>query len=121
MAEINLVHVDAVMKEYIDPGIKSHPLEMDDLLARIEKGQSKPTNGRGRTIINRVRRSASFGAPGESGALPTAGRSEFNQFKIFPEMVSAGWRVSGRAIRNCNGNEKAMINILSYEVDAPLQ
>lgn len=118
MAETNLSHVEAVMREYVDPAIKTHPLEMDDLYERIERGQSKPTNSRGRVIVNRVRRSASFGTPGESGPLPVAGRSEFNQFKIFPETVYAGWRLSNLAIDNCNGNEKALINLLSYEMDA---
>jgi hypothetical protein len=121
MAETDVTHVDAVIKEFIAPGITDQFLEEKDLFNRIERGAMQRTNSRGVTIVNRTRRNASFGAIGESGTLPTSGRSEFNQFKVFPTSLFSGWRVSRLAVANCKGDAGSLIDVLSFEMDACLE
>lgn len=118
MAETQVTHVEAVVKERIAPGLKDQFLEEDDLFNRIERGRGQRTNMRGVRIPNRVRRNASFGAGGEDMVLPVAGRSEWAEFKVYPTTVYSGWRMSNLAIDNCKNSEDALIDLLADEIEA---
>ncbi len=121
MAETTVTYAEAVIKELISPSIRDHFLEQRDLINRISRGQGKKTNARGVRIPSRVRRNASFGAIGESGTLPTEGRSEFVELKVYPTSLFSGYGVSRLAIANTKGNENALINILEFEMSAALE
>jgi hypothetical protein len=121
MAATEVAYVDATIREHIAPGITDQFLEVKDLFNRIDQGQMQRTNARGVRIVNRSRRNASFGAIGESGTLPTSGRSEFNEFKVFPTTLFSGWRVSRLAVANCKGNQSALIDVLSFEMEACIE
>jgi len=120
MAETQVSYAEAVIKERIEPEIRDMFLEVQDLYNRISNGKGKRTNARGVRIPSRVRRNASFGAIGESGTLPTAGRSEFVELKVYPTSLFSGYRVSRLAIANCKGDEDSLVNLLSFEMEAAL-